>query len=86
LLIVNLKLPKKNHAQVIGKIGTDIEDSKCSWLVVNALERASEEQRAVIKEHYGRHEKEHVAKIKEVYVQLELEALFKKYESDSYDK
>lgn len=31
--------------EVIGKIGTDIEDSKCSWLVVNALERASKAQK-----------------------------------------
>ena len=34
--------------EVIGKIGTDIQDNKCSWLVVQALERASEAQRAVI--------------------------------------
>ena len=34
--------------EVIGKIGTDIEDNKCSWLVVQALQRADEEQRAII--------------------------------------
>ncbi len=34
--------------EVIGKIGTDIEDNKCSWLVVQALERADPQQRAVI--------------------------------------
>jgi farnesyl diphosphate synthase len=32
---------------VIGKIGTDIEDSKCSWLVVQALSRVSPKQRKV---------------------------------------
>ncbi len=31
--------------EVIGKIGTDIQDNKCSWLVVQALQRASEEQK-----------------------------------------
>lgn len=30
--------------EVIGKIGTDIEDFKCSWLVVKALELADQEQ------------------------------------------
>lgn len=31
--------------EVIGKIGTDIEDRKCSWLFVNALAKASPDQR-----------------------------------------
>ncbi|KAK9283843.1 hypothetical protein L1049_012097 [Liquidambar formosana] len=34
----------------IGKIGTDIEDFKCSWFVVKALERCNEEQKKVL--HY----------------------------------
>lgn len=33
---------------VTGKIGTDIQDNKCSWLVVKALEVMSPEQRAVL--------------------------------------
>ena len=32
---------------VIGKVGTDIEDNKCSWLVVQALARCSDAQRKV---------------------------------------
>lgn len=31
---------------VTGKIGTDIQDNKCSWLVVTALEIMTPEQRA----------------------------------------
>ena len=34
--------------EVIGKVGTDIEDNKCSWLVVQALQHASPGQRAAI--------------------------------------
>jgi hypothetical protein len=34
---------------VIGKIGTDVEDAKCCWLVCTALKEASEEQKIVIK-------------------------------------
>ncbi|GCC42476.1 hypothetical protein chiPu_0026859, partial [Chiloscyllium punctatum] len=33
---------------VTGKIGTDIEDNKCSWLVVQALQRVSPEQRHIL--------------------------------------
>lgn len=34
--------------EVIGKIGTDIEDNKCSWLVVQALDRCTPEQRKIL--------------------------------------
>lgn len=33
---------------VTGKIGTDIQDNKCSWLVVKALEVMTPEQRSVL--------------------------------------
>ncbi len=33
---------------VTGKIGTDIEDNKCSWLIVQALQRASPEQKVLL--------------------------------------
>ena len=29
---------------VTGKVGTDIEDNKCSWIIVQAIKRASPEQ------------------------------------------
>jgi len=34
--------------EITGKVGTDIEDNKCSWLIVQALARANDEQRAVL--------------------------------------
>lgn len=38
---------------VTGKIGTDIQDGKCSWLAVVAMQRASAEQKLIMKECYG---------------------------------
>jgi farnesyl diphosphate synthase len=63
--------------EVIGKIGTDIQDNKCSWLVVQALQRASEEQKAVIEASYGKDEDEAVQRVKSVYRELDLEGVFK---------
>ncbi|KAL3693527.1 hypothetical protein R1sor_007178 [Riccia sorocarpa] len=68
----------------IGKIGTDIEDTKCSWLVVQALQRASEEQKNTIKENYGKKDPANVAVIKKIYKDLNLEKVFEDYEQDSY--
>lgn len=42
------------------QVGTDIQDNKCSWLVVQALERANEEQLAVLKANYAIDEEEKV--------------------------
>lgn len=70
--------------EVLGKIGTDIEDAKCSWLVVTALQRASAAQREALKAHYGRHGAEHVAAVKELYGELKLEEAFREYEAASH--
>ena len=35
--------------EILGKKGTDIEDRKCSWLVIQALQRCSRTQRAHLK-------------------------------------
>jgi len=34
---------------VIGKVGTDIQDNKCSWLIVQALQKADASQLETIK-------------------------------------
>ena len=68
--------------EVLGKIGTDIEDAKCSWLVCKALELASDEQRAVLEENYGRHDPAGVAKVKELYAEMKLEEVFAAYEEE----
>lgn len=39
---------------VTGKLGTDIQDGKCSWLAVMALQRSTPAQRKIMEEHYGR--------------------------------
>eukprot|EP00889_Picochlorum_renovo_P006232 jgi/Picre1/33262/NNA_008586.t1 len=71
--------------ETIGKIGTDIEDNKCSWLVVQALKRATDEQKSVIEKNYGKSDAASVSAIKSLYNDLELEKLFKEYETSSYN-
>ncbi len=72
--------------EVIGKIGTDIEDNKCSWLICQALLKVNPEQKKVITENYGRKDEACVKKIKALFNELDLEALFKAYEQSSYEK
>ncbi|KAI1661249.1 terpenoid synthase [Daldinia decipiens] len=64
----------------IGKIGTDIQDNKCSWLVNQALKLATPEQRKTLEEHYGRKDKAHEAEIKKLYNEMKLDKLYEDYE------
>lgn len=66
--------------EVIGKIGTDIQDNKCSWLINQALQRASAVQRAVLDECYGRKDATKEAKVKTVFEQLKLDEVYHAYE------
>lgn len=70
--------------QVIGKIGTDIQENKCSWLVVQALDRCNSLQRQIIEENYGQWDDDKVAKIKALYAELDLKQVFETYEEQSY--
>lgn len=67
---------------VLGKIGTDIQDNKCSWLVNQALKKCTSEQRQVLEENYGRKDKECEAKVKQVYQEMELEKVYQEYEEE----
>jgi len=72
------------NPEVIGKIGTDIQDNKCGWLVVQALLKCNEDQRKIIEENYGKKDAECEKKIKQLYLDLDIEAVYKKYEEESY--
>jgi len=69
---------------VIGKVGRDIEENKCGWLIVQALLHVTPKQRALLEEHYGRDHPEHVAVVKKVYEEINITKIFKDYEEESY--
>lgn len=71
---------------VTGKIGTDIQDNKCSWLVVKALETMTAEQRAELEACYGRQDDASVEKVKALYDTLQMPTLYQKYEEESYQR
>ena len=64
----------------IGKIGTDIVDNKCSWVVNKALALASPEQRKVLDENYGKKDGAKEAKVKEVFYALNIPTVYGEYE------
>lgn len=69
---------------VTGKLGTDIQDNKCSWLAVVCNQRASKQQKEILKECYGSSDPEKVQRVKQLYEELGLPTVYTIYEEDSY--
>ena len=69
--------------EAIGKIGTDIMDNKCSWMINKALERASPAQRKVLDECYGRKDQAKEEAVKGVFNELKLEEVYFAYEQEA---
>ncbi|KAK7732981.1 Farnesyl pyrophosphate synthetase [Botryosphaeria dothidea] len=65
---------------VLGKVGTDIKDNKCSWLVVQALMIATPGQRKVLEDNYGRKGDKEEAAVKTLYDELNLQKTYENYE------
>lgn len=69
----------------LGKVGTDIQDKKCSWLFAHAYhEHSTSEARAYLDKHYGQCEvgSAEEQEIKDLYKKLGLQELFQRYEAD----
>lgn len=71
----------------LGKIGTDIIDNKCSWVINTALLLCSKpstpggaEMRKVLDENYGRKDAQCEARVKKVYETLNITKVYGEYE------
>merc|ERR1719253_1797983 len=69
--------------EVLGKIGTDIQDKKCGWLFCHAYHHlANEDQKEVFKQLYGKCKVQtpEEQRIKDLYTELKLPEMYAKYE------
>jgi farnesyl diphosphate synthase len=66
--------------EILGKVGTDIQNNKCSWLVNQALQRVNHEQRVILEENYGRKYIDNEIKVKSLYHELKLPELYRQWE------
>ena len=66
---------------ILLKIGTDIEDMKCSWLAANFVMSATPAQMEVFKANYGKHAPESVAAVKALYNEADMKSKFEAYEA-----
>ncbi|XKL64258.1 hypothetical protein PGB90_004344 [Kerria lacca] len=69
----------------IGKSGTDIQDGKCTWLLVVALQRANAQQKEKLDECYGCNDLEKVEIVKNIYKEIGLPNIYAAFEEDTYN-
>ena len=72
--------------EMIGKIGTDIMDNKCSWLINQALVKASPEQRSVLDVSYGRKDGKMERRVKAIFDELKLDQVYEEYQEKTVEK
>lgn len=71
--------------KVLGKFGTDVEEGKCTWLIVTALQCATPEQRNILTECYGSNDPEKIERVKQLYDDLDILGKYFTYEREAYD-
>ena len=71
---------------IMGKVGTDIQEGKCCWPVVNAIDLCDDKQWIVLKDNYGLKNELNVKRVKEVYNELNLIHIYHKEEEYLYNE
>jgi farnesyl diphosphate synthase len=73
------------NPEITGKIGTDIKENKCTWLSVLCMQRATREQKEIMKECYGKNDADKIQRVTELYEELGLPHTYTLYEEESYN-
>ncbi|KAG5305537.1 FPPS synthase, partial [Acromyrmex insinuator] len=73
------------YSDVHSKDYTDIQEGKCTWLIVVALQRATPEQRKILEECYGFPDPEKVRRVKQLFTDLGLPNTYSIYEEETYN-
>ncbi|KYQ51069.1 Farnesyl pyrophosphate synthase [Trachymyrmex zeteki] len=73
------------ESDVHGKDDTDIQEGKCTWLIVVALQRATPDQRKILEECYGFADPEKVRRVKQLFTDLGLPNHYSTYEKKTYN-
>ncbi|KHJ84729.1 hypothetical protein OESDEN_15555 [Oesophagostomum dentatum] len=72
---------------VTGKVGTDIQEGKCTWLCVRAVQKLQgKPELENFKNNYGKSDPESVKRIKDLMEQLKLREEFQNFEKRYSEK
>ncbi|KAF5303652.1 hypothetical protein FQA39_LY09899 [Lamprigera yunnana] len=67
------------------KRGTDIENGKCTWMIVSALQKVTPEQKQILCDNYGKKDPKCVAAVRSLYEDLGIPNTYAIYEEENYN-
>lgn len=68
---------------VLGKEGTDIQEGKCSWVILTVFSMCSEEDKEALKKLYGKSDPQPV---KAIYAKYDVESEYRRFEDEALKK
>lgn len=68
--------------KVTGKVGSDIQDNKCTWFTAKVYEVKNENIKKTLEAHYGKEEAEEVEKVKQLYRDLGLKSVYATFQKE----
>ncbi|KAF5296576.1 hypothetical protein FQR65_LT10229 [Abscondita terminalis] len=67
---------------VVGKLGSDITNGKCTWLIVTAMKYSNKQQLSLLQSHYGKEDVESQTIIKRIYQEIDVLGKFEEYKRE----
>ncbi|KYM94887.1 PREDICTED: farnesyl pyrophosphate synthase-like [Cyphomyrmex costatus] len=71
--------------EICGKNNNDVQEGKCTWFIVVALQRVTPEQRKILEECYGDSDLEKIEHVKQLFNDLNLLDTYFTYEEEIYN-
>lgn len=71
---------------VLGKKGTDIQEGKCSWVILQVLEQCSLEEKELLQAHYGLDNEEDVNIVRQIFEKYDIASKFVESEKQAMNR
>lgn len=73
-------------AKITGKVGTDIQENKCSWLAVQAMTHCDAKQKEALRVSYGKQDVACVSKVKALFDEIDIPKRFREWDAEMVAK
>lgn len=73
-------------ASVLGKEGTDIQEGKCSWVVLKVMTLCNDTDLEELKQNYGKDDIAKVNRVKEIFSKYDMKSHFETCKKESLDR